>query len=83
MQFILLPQPFTNGDAATRRMFLTGQDYVTILIESLKFCQKEKGLKIYAWVIIRKAALAVLSLLTKHECLAVSRPPFQKEEYFS
>ena len=34
----------------------TRQDYVNILIESLKFCQKEKGLKIYAWVIMRKAA---------------------------
>mgnify|MGYP006335204673 FL=1 len=34
----------------------TRQDYVNILIESLKFCQKEKGLKIYVWVIMRKAA---------------------------
>jgi putative transposase len=28
------------------------KDYCNILIESLKFCQKEKGLKIYAWVIM-------------------------------
>jgi REP element-mobilizing transposase RayT len=28
------------------------QDYVNILIESLKYCQKEKGLKIYGWVIM-------------------------------
>jgi putative transposase len=30
----------------------TRQDYVNILLESLKFCQKEKGLKIYAWVVM-------------------------------
>jgi putative transposase len=30
----------------------TRQDYVQIVIDSLKFCQKEKGLKIYAWVIM-------------------------------
>jgi putative transposase len=30
----------------------TRKDYVDILIESLKFCQREKGLKIYAWVIM-------------------------------
>jgi putative transposase len=30
----------------------TRQDYINILIESLKYCQKEKGLKIYAWVIM-------------------------------
>ncbi len=30
----------------------TRPDYVNILIDSLKFCQKEKGLKIYAWVIM-------------------------------
>ncbi len=34
----------------------TRKDYINILIESLKYCQKEKGLKIYAWVIKRKAA---------------------------
>ena len=38
------------GDVFTR------QDYIYILIESLKYCQKEKGLKIYAWVIMRSAA---------------------------
>ena len=31
---------------------LTRKDYVDILIESLKYCQKEKGLKVYAWVIM-------------------------------
>ena len=30
----------------------TRQDYANIVIESLKYCQKEKGLKIYAWVIM-------------------------------
>ena len=30
----------------------TRQEYITILLDSLKFCQKEKGLKIYAWVIM-------------------------------
>ena len=28
------------------------RDYKDIVLESLKFCQKEKGLKIYAWVIM-------------------------------
>ncbi|MEI6312535.1 MAG: transposase [Bacteroidota bacterium] len=30
----------------------TVHQWVDILIESLQFCQKEKGLKIYAWVIM-------------------------------
>jgi putative transposase len=30
----------------------TRKEYMDILLESLKFCQKEKGLKIYAWVIM-------------------------------
>lgn len=30
----------------------TRRDYANIVIESLKFCQKEKGLKIYGWVIM-------------------------------
>ncbi len=30
----------------------TRRDYTNIIIESLQFCQKEKGLKIYAWVIM-------------------------------
>ena len=33
------------------------------------------------WLFVM-ATLAVLSLQTKHECLAVSRPPFLKNEYF-
>jgi REP element-mobilizing transposase RayT len=30
----------------------TRKEYVDILLESLCFCQKEKGLKIYAWVVM-------------------------------
>ena len=30
----------------------TRRDYSDILINSLKFCQKEKGLMIYGWVIM-------------------------------
>ncbi|NMM48441.1 REP-associated tyrosine transposase [Marinigracilibium pacificum] len=30
----------------------TRQDYINILIESLKFCQINKGLEIYSWVIM-------------------------------
>jgi REP element-mobilizing transposase RayT len=30
----------------------TRMDYVDILLDSLRFCHKEKGLKIYAWVIM-------------------------------
>jgi putative transposase len=30
----------------------TRKDYIDVLLESLRFCQKEKGLKIYAWVIM-------------------------------
>ena len=30
----------------------TRQAYVDILLASLKYCQKEKGLEIYAWVIM-------------------------------
>lgn len=31
----------------------TRQDYADIIINSLNYCQKEKGLIIYAWVIMR------------------------------
>jgi REP element-mobilizing transposase RayT len=30
----------------------TRQEYIDILLESLRFCQREKGLKIYAWVVM-------------------------------
>ena len=30
----------------------TRQDYVHIIIDSLRFCQREKGLQIYGWVIM-------------------------------
>jgi len=30
----------------------TRKQYIEILIDSLKFCQSEKGLKIYAWVVM-------------------------------
>ncbi len=30
----------------------TRKDYIDILLDSLRFCQQEKGLKIYAWVIM-------------------------------
>jgi REP element-mobilizing transposase RayT len=30
----------------------TRRQYVEILLDSLRFCQKEKGLQIYAWVIM-------------------------------
>ena len=30
----------------------TRKDYSQILLNSIKFCQKEKGLKVYAWVIM-------------------------------
>ncbi len=30
----------------------TRKDYIDILLDSLRFCQQEKGLKIYGWVIM-------------------------------
>ena len=30
----------------------TRKIYIDILLESLQFCQKEKGLEIYAWVVM-------------------------------
>ena len=30
----------------------TRQDYVHILLDSIRFCQKEKGLEVYAWCIM-------------------------------
>jgi len=30
----------------------TRKDYVDIVLESFRFCQKEKGLMIYAWVVM-------------------------------
>ncbi|WP_331527260.1 transposase [Cecembia rubra] len=39
----------------------TRKCYVEILIESLKFCQKNKGLKIYAWVIMSNHCHLIIS----------------------
>jgi putative transposase len=30
----------------------TRKDYIDILLDSLRFCQQEKGLKIYSWVVM-------------------------------
>ena len=30
----------------------TRREYIDIFLESIRFCQKEKGLKVYAWVIM-------------------------------
>jgi putative transposase len=30
----------------------TRKDYIDILLDSLRFCQREKGLKIYGWVVM-------------------------------
>lgn len=31
---------------------LTGNEYKNILLDSLKYCQKEKGMEIFAWCIM-------------------------------
>ena len=31
---------------------ITEQDYIDILLESILFCQQEKGLEVYAWVVM-------------------------------
>jgi putative transposase len=46
---------FINGLGVPRDVF-TRKDYIDILLDSLRFCQQEKGLKIYAWVVMRNAA---------------------------
>ncbi len=46
----------------------TRKDYVNIAIESLQFCQKEKGLKIYAWVIMSNH----IHLIMRSEKIALS-----------
>ena len=42
-------------DVFTRRI------YVDILLDSLRFCQKEKGLEIYAWVVMTNHLHLVVS----------------------
>lgn len=39
----------------------TRSAYVDILLESLEFCQKEKGLEIYAWVIMNNHCHLIIS----------------------
>jgi putative transposase len=39
----------------------TRSDYVDILTESLQFCQQEKGLEIYAWVIMNNHCHLIIS----------------------
>jgi REP element-mobilizing transposase RayT len=39
----------------------TRKDYADILVESLRFCQKNKGLEIYAWVIMSNHLHLIIS----------------------
>ncbi len=39
----------------------TRKDYVTIILDSLKHCQKEKGLIIYAWVVMSNHLHLIIS----------------------
>ncbi len=39
----------------------TREEYKNILIESLKFCQKEKGLQIYGWVLMTNHIHLIIS----------------------
>ncbi|SMD46032.1 REP element-mobilizing transposase RayT [Aquiflexum balticum DSM 16537] len=39
----------------------TRKDYVDILVESINYCQKAKGLKVYAWVIMTNHCHFILS----------------------
>lgn len=43
----------------------TSSAYVDILLESLEFCQKEKGLEIYAWVIMNNHCHLIISAKNK------------------
>ena len=45
--FILLHVQFING-----LMYLPRSVYVDILLDSIRFCQQNKGLEIYGWVIM-------------------------------
>ncbi len=39
----------------------TRQAYINILLDSLRFCQREKGLKIYAWVVMTNHVHLIIS----------------------
>lgn len=39
----------------------TRKEYVDILLDSLRFCQKEKGLKIYSWVVMTNHIHMIIS----------------------
>ncbi len=39
----------------------TRRDYIDIVLESLRHCQKKKGLKIYAWVLMTNHIHAIIS----------------------
>jgi putative transposase len=42
----------------------TRSDYVDILLDSLRFCQKEKGLEIYCWVVMSNHIHLIVSSKT-------------------
>lgn len=44
---------------------LTRSDYKNIIVESLKYCQQNKGLNIYAWVIMTNHVHLVISAQNK------------------
>jgi REP element-mobilizing transposase RayT len=52
MDYILLLLPPCSGGAARAIEVFTRSSYVDIVLESIKYCQKEKGLRIHAWCIM-------------------------------
>ena len=39
----------------------TRKDYVVIFLDSIKFCQREKGLKIFGWVVMSNHVHMIIS----------------------
>ena len=55
------------ADVFTRKL------YVDIILDSLRFCQENKGLEIYAWVVISN----LLSDIFRRECRTTDLPDLQ------
>jgi putative transposase len=56
----------------------TREDYISIILDSLKHCQKEKGLIIHAWVIMSNHMHLIISRTKQGEALSSIVRDFKK-----
>ena len=67
---------FTTSTVIDWMDVFTRPAYKQIIVESLKYCQQQKGLEIYAWVLMTKYEK---KLLSHCKCLYSERSDFKSD----